>query len=383
MSQRTYDIILFGATGFTGQITAEYISHHAIKENITWAIAGRNKEKLEALHLSISGQKPDILVADINNPAHLHEIISQGHVVMNAAGPFALYGLPVVNACISASTHYLDITGEPSFVAQVYDDFFYKAEAQKVCIVNCCGFDSIPADYAAWLTAKALPHNLPKSLYGFVRTNATFSGGTLTTAINALHNDALKVSYKTKIPRHPDAPKIPLKIHYNKDVNYWALPMPVVDPHIVKRGIYRMPKDYGEATSYAQFWLSKNFMKVVKTIIPIAITMIGIKFKPFREMLLRKFQPGTGPDAERRSKSKFEVICIGKSGEKTAKTTFSGGDPGYDETSKMFSQAAFALNQKRKIGTITYGVLTPVEAFGNDLVTRLKNEGIKIETILY
>ncbi len=380
MAQRKYDIILLGATGFTGQITAEYISRHAIKENITWAIAGRNKEKLEALHLSISGQKPDILVANIHDLEGLHEVVGQGHIVMNAAGPFALYGMPVINACILASTHYLDITGEPSFVAQVYDECFYKAEAQKVCIVNCCGFDSIPADYAAWLTAKALPNNTPKRLYGFVRTNATFSGGTLTTAINALHNDALKVSYKTKIPKHPNAPKIPLKIHFNKDVNSWALPMPVVDPHIIKRGIYRMPQDYGTATSYAQFWLSKSFYKMVKTILPISIAMIGIKFKPFREMLLRKFQPGTGPDAERRSKSKFEVICIGKSGEKTAKTVFSGADPGYDETAKMFSQSAFVMNEKIKNRTLKYGVLTPVEAFGNSLVLRLIKEGIKIET---
>jgi len=380
MSNRKYDIILFGATGFTGQITAEYLSQHAVKENISWAIAGRNKEKLEQVHESITGLKPSILVADINSPDSLNEIISQGYIVMNAAGPFVMYGLPVVKACVQTFTHYLDITGEPSFVAQVYDDYFYKAEAQKICIVNCCGFDSIPADYAAWLTAKELPNDAPKSLYGFVRTNATFSGGTLTTAVNAIHNDALKVSYKTKIPKHPNAPKIPLKIHFNKDINAWALPMPVVDPHIIKRGIYRLPQDYGQATSYAQFWLSKSFMKMFKTVLSIGIGMMGIKFKPFREMLLKKFKPGTGPSPEKRARTKFEVICIGKSGEKTVKTVFSGADPGYDETAKMFSQSAFVINEKIKNQTLKYGVLTPVEALGNSLVLRLIKEGIKIDT---
>lgn len=378
---KKYDIILLGATGFTGQITAKYLSEQADKESITWAIAGRNRQKLEILRDSLSHNLPEICVADVDDKNSLAALTEQTHILMNAAGPFSQYGEPVVHSCVLTGTHYLDITGEPSFVAKIYDDYFYKAETQNVCIVNCCGFDSIPADFAAWLTAKALPRELPKKLYGFVKTNATFSGGTLTTAVHAIHNDALKVSYKTKIPKHPDAPKIPLKIHYNKDVQHWALPMPVVDPHIIKRSIYRLPEDYGQATTYAQFWLSSTFLKALKTIIPIAIAMVGIRFEFFRNRLLKKFQPGTGPDAVKRAKSKFEVVCLGTNGDNTVKTVFSGADPGYDETAKMFSQSAFVLHNKRKNKTLTYGVLTPVEALGEDLIKRLKEEQMVIKTL--
>lgn len=382
MTERKYDVIILGATGFTGQITSRYLASHVETEGIRWAIAGRNKEKLENVRHNCSGHFPDLCIADVMDMDSLKALTAQTHILMNAAGPFALYGEQVIQSCILTSTHYLDITGEPSFVAKVYNDYFYKAESQNTCIVNCCGFDSIPADYAAWLTARALPHDLPKKLYGFVRTNATFSGGTLSTAVHALHNESRKISYKTHLPKHPDAPRIPLKIHYNKDVNHWAIPMPVVDPHIVKRSIYRLSNEYGPASTYAQFWLRSSFLKVLKTVVPVTIGIVGIRFKFFRERLLKKFKPGTGPDESQRARTRFEVICIGKTADKTVKTVFSGADPGYDETAKMFSQAAFVLHHKRIHQSITPGVLTPVEALGEDLINRLRKENIRIETMM-
>jgi short subunit dehydrogenase-like uncharacterized protein len=378
MQDKQYDIVLFGATGFTGQLITQYLSHNAVKENIKWAIAGRDASKLKSISSSCLGSKPDTVVADVKDYDSLNQMAAKTTILMNAVGPFNTYGPDVIKACLESKTHYLDITGEPSFVADTFNSHHLTAEQNKVCIVNCCGFDSIPADFAAWLTALKLPQHEPKSLKGFIRTNATFSGGTLTTAIHALHMEAKKISHKVRLKRHPDTPKIPLKIHYNKEIQSWAIPMPVVDPHIVKRSIFGLPESYGPA-AYAQFFVRTSFMKVLKTVLPIASAMIMVRFKFFRDKMFKKFSPGTGPSEARRAQSKFEVICIGESATTKAKTTFSGGDPGYNETSKMFSQAAFTLLEKLKNNNAKYGILTPVEAFGMPLVDRLRAEGIVID----
>lgn len=376
---RNLDIILFGATGFTGQLIAQYLSVHAEKENVQWGIAGRDQSKLEKVKATLTGRMPEIILADVNNPDSMRLMTAQTSILMNAVGPFNWTGRKVVDACLQSGTHYLDITGEPSFVADMYNSFHSSAQGKGVCIVNCCGFDSIPADFAAWLTARKLPLNEPKSLRGFVRTNATFSGGTLTTAIHALYLESQKKSIKVKIKRHPNAPRVPLKVHFNKDINAWAIPMPVVDPHIVKRSAHRLPGDYGEACSYGQFFVRSSFGKVVKTILPIAVAMVLVRFEFFRNWLFKKYQPGTGPDAARRADSKFEVVCLGESTTATARTVISGGDPGYNETAKMFSQAAFCLLSHLRGNTLKGGVLTPVEAFGMPLVERLREEGIVVE----
>lgn len=264
--QRKYDLVLFGATGFTGQIIAPYLSEHAGKEGITWAISGRDVSKLQTLHDSLHGSKPGIIVADINDPISLRQFGGFSYsILLNTVGPFNLYGYQVVEACVKAGTHYLDLSGEPAFVHRIYADFNEKAIASQTAIVTCCGFDSIPADYATWLTAKKLPLNEPKALYGFVKTNAGSPGGTWASAINGI---AVAGKKNRKIPgrkKHPLAPIIQLRIHYNKDIKAWVIPMPVVDPHIVKRSASHLTADYGEAVSYGQFFVRSSFWKVLKT----------------------------------------------------------------------------------------------------------------------
>ncbi len=375
---RPYDIVLFGASGFTGQLITRYLSLHTGAAGIRWAIAGRNRAKLEKIDLPAGGTRPDILLADIEDLASLQKMADQTQVLMSAAGPFNWYGRQVVEACIAAGTHYLDITGEPSFVADIYNNLYQSAVEKGVCVVNCCGFDSIPADYAAWLTARQLPADQPKALWCFVNTNAAFSGGTISTAINALHMETQKQSVKTRLPRHPDAPRIPRKIHFNKDMGAWAIPMPVVDPHIVRRSAYHLPGDYGAAVGYGQFFLRDTFWHLCKTMGSLAVMAVLARFSAGRKWLYKKFSPGTGPDAAQRAASRFAVTCIGTAGTHRVKTVFAGGDPGYDETAKIFSQAALVMVEQVRTGTIKPGVRTPVEALGMDLVDRLRKEGIEI-----
>jgi len=376
---RHYDIVLLGATGFTGQIIAKYLDEKAISEGIKWAIAGRDEAKLAVLKANLTISNPDILVFDIKNSSSIENVITQSVVVMNTVGPFNWYGRDVVKSCVEHQTHYIDITGEPSFVAEMFIHYDVKAKANQTAIVNCCGFDSIPADFAAWITAKKLPISEPKTLQTYIRTNASFSGGTLTTAVHALYLESQKKSIKHKVKRHPDAPKMIIKLHKSSDMGAWAIPMPVVDPHIVKRSVASMPQDYGEAVSYGQYFVRSSFAKVLKTILSIASIALLVRFKSTRERLFKKFPSGSGPSQMKRDQSKFEVVCIGKTKTVTARTVFSGGDPGYTETAKMMSESAFTLLDKVKNKSLTFGVLTPVQAFGQGLLDRLRNEGIHIE----
>ncbi|MBK9733822.1 MAG: saccharopine dehydrogenase NADP-binding domain-containing protein [Saprospiraceae bacterium] len=154
MYKKKYDIILFGATGFTGTLVAKYISAHSALEGISWAIAGRDEKKLKVIQDGLT-DTPDVILVDVKDSDSLDGMASQTKIIMNTVGPFNWYGKNVVKASIDNHTHYIDITGEPSFVADVYNTYFQDAVGRESCIVNCCGFDSIPADFAAWMTAKA------------------------------------------------------------------------------------------------------------------------------------------------------------------------------------------------------------------------------------
>jgi len=376
---KKYDIVLFGATGFTGKLIAAYLDKNVSSHSATWAIAGRSLEKLQDLQ-NVLATKPDIIMADAGNRDSIYQMAALARILMNAAGPFNWYGKIVVEACVDSQTHYLDITGEPAFVADIFASLDKKAVQAKSCVVNCCGFDSIPADITVFKAMQLLPPDEPKAVWGFVQTNATFSGGTITTAINALHRQVKEKSRIPSLPKHPDSPKISRMIHLNRDVSAWAVPMPVVDPHIVKRSAYKMPEIYGAAFTYAQFFLRSTFMKVVKMVTPIVVAMVLVRFKAFRNYMFKKFAPGTGPDQERRSRSVFRFTCVARTRSKAVKVIMSGGDPGYDETAKMFSESAFTVLNKDKVGKLTYGVQTPAEALGNDLVTSLLQKGIRIES---
>lgn len=378
---RPWDIILLGATGFTGRLVAEYLVRHAGPEQARIALAGRDPARLEALRAALAGDAATIglLHADVRNPRSLAAMASQGAVLISTVGPYNWYGEAVVRACLEAGTHYLDITGEPAFVHRMFTTCHETATAKGLCLVHCCGFDSIPADLGAWLTARALPREAPKAVRAYLRTNAAFSGGTWTTAIHALHQRSRDKRRISGGPRHPDAPRVDLRIHYRKDLQRWAIPMPVVDPHIVKRSARHLPADYGEAFSYGQFFTVGSLWKVLQILVPIGLVMLLVRFGPARRWMFSRFPPGTGPDAEKRARSRFEVRVFGEGGGQKAETRISGGDPGYDETAKMLGESAFTLLRRLREGRLVAGVRTPVEALGEDLVRRLRQRGIRIE----
>ncbi len=381
MTSRSYDIVLFGATGFTGQLVFDALLNKQKAEDFQLAIAGRNLDKLESLRTKKGASHVGILHADSGDRKSLEEVARQAVILINTAGPFNWYGEAVVQACVQKGTHYLDITGEPAFVHQVFAKYHQAAEAAGVCVVNCCGFDSIPADLGAWLTARALPRDEPKAVRAFIRTNAAFSGGTWTTAIHAIYRRTVHKEAKLSSGKpHPATPRMDLSIHFQKWIRRWAIPMPVVDPHIVKRSARHLPEDYGPAFAYGHFYTVSSFWKVLRLIVPISLVFVLVRFDATRNWLFRKFPAGTGPSAEKRKSSRFEVRVIGETRDQLMETVVSGGDPGYDETAKMLSQAAFSLRDRIVQNRLVTGVRTPVEALGQDLVDRLIREGIHIQT---
>src|SRR5437763_3863346 len=182
---RQHDVVLFGATGFTGGLTAEYLAANAGPET-RWALAGRNQQKLEGVVQRLGAEHSDValLQADIGDRELVRRLAEATKVVITTVGPYINYGEPLVAACAAAGTDYVDLTGEPEFVDLMWLRYHEQAERSGARIVHSCGFDSIPHDLGALYTVMALPEGAPITLDGFVRVRGKFSGGTFHSAIH-------------------------------------------------------------------------------------------------------------------------------------------------------------------------------------------------------
>ncbi|MFL6022692.1 MAG: saccharopine dehydrogenase family protein, partial [Marmoricola sp.] len=187
---RDLDIVVFGATGFTGELTAAYLAENAPPE-CRWALAGRNTAKLEAVRNRLAAINPacadlELLHADASDPASLVPVAARAKVVITTVGPYLQFGDPLVAACAATGTDYVDLTGEPEFVDLAYLAHHETAVASGARIVHACGFDSIPHDLGAYFTVKQLPAGEKTRVRGVVRSGAQFSGGTFHSAMGAM-----------------------------------------------------------------------------------------------------------------------------------------------------------------------------------------------------
>ncbi|WP_234425527.1 saccharopine dehydrogenase family protein, partial [Streptomyces kebangsaanensis] len=181
---RPYDVVLFGATGFVGALTAEHLAAHA-PEGLRWAIAGRSEERLRTLRERLpGGASVGVLRADVTDPASLRELARHTRVLATTVGPYVTYGEELVAACADSGTDYLDLSGEPEFVDLVYVRHDARARETGARLVHACGFDSVPHDLGVYFTVQQLPEGVPLTVDGFVRADAAFSGGTFASALN-------------------------------------------------------------------------------------------------------------------------------------------------------------------------------------------------------
>jgi saccharopine dehydrogenase (NAD+, L-glutamate forming) len=385
---RDLDIVLLGATGFTGARTAEYLAGHA-PSGLRWALAGRNRSKLEAVRTKLAEADPaladlELIEADSGDRASLDAIARRAKVVISTVGPYQQFGEPLVAACAEAGTDYVDLTGEPEFVDRMY--VLHHATAQKsgARIVHACGFDSIPHDLGAYYTVKQLAAKGPVAVRGVVRAGGMPSGGTFHSAMGAFSRarqmrEAMLARRKVE-PRLEgrSAKAVAGKPHRDKALGFWLVPLPTIDPFVVARSAAALPA-YGPRFTYSHFAGTKTLRYAAGGALGAGAIAVAAQVPPVRNFLLGRVKQGDGPDAARRARSWFTVDFVGEGDGRTVHTRVSGGDPGYDETAKMLAEAALCLAFDDN--PTTAGCVTTAQAMGENLMARLVAAGIKFETL--
>jgi short subunit dehydrogenase-like uncharacterized protein len=380
MAEREHDVVVFGATGFTGALTAEYLA--SVAGAGRWAIAGRSAEKLAAVRERISADVP-VMVADVGDEGSMRRLAESTKVLISTVGPYSRYGEPAVAACAAAGTDYVDLTGEPEFVDQMWLRHHEQAQRTGARLVHSCGFDSIPYDLGALYTVGQLPDDVPIKLEGFVRVGGSFSGGTLHSAVHHMGRlrQARQVAGQRKgLEGRPPGRRVRGVTgppHHDDVGGGWVIPAPTIDPITVLRSA-RALDAYGPDFSYAHYIVAKRLPVALGLIAGVGAVVALAQLPPTRKALLMLKDPGEGPDPEERAKSWFSVRFRGSGGGRRLVTEVSGGDPGYGETSKMLAEAALCLAHDDLPERA--GQLTPAVAMGQALIDRLVAAGIRFAT---
>jgi len=390
-SPRTYDVVLLGATGFTGGLTADYLAAHA-PDGLRWAIAGRSKEKLEEVRerLGVGAEGVDLVVVDSSDEAGLRDMAASTKVVATTVGPYLEYGGPLVAACAQEGTDYVDLTGEPEFVDRMYVEHQATAEATGARIVHACGFDSIPHDLGAYFAVQQLAEEVggeittPVTLRGVVRSNGSFSGGTFHSALNAFARakqmrEAMQA--RKRLEPRPEGRRskaVAGKPGRDKVLGYWLLPLPTIDPIVVARSGAAL-SSYGPDFRYSHYAGTKTVRYAVGGAAGVSAIGLAAQVPPVRNLLKKRVPQGTGPSEGRRKKSWFSVEFVGETDGKTVRTKVSGGDPGYTETAKMLAESALCLALDDNPPTA--GQVTTAQAMGDALLARLQAAGITFERV--
>jgi short subunit dehydrogenase-like uncharacterized protein len=390
VSERRYDLALFGATGFTGGLTARYLAKNG-RRGLRWALVGRNQGKLDTVRTSLASEladglsAPDLLIADAADSAALARVAEAAKVVLTTVGPYALYGEPLVAACATAGTDYVDLTGEPEFVDRMWLGYHEQAKRSGARLVHCCGFDSIPHDLGAYFTVKQLLEGVPLRVNGYVRMGGEFSGGTFQSAINGFGRARQTLSAarrRRQAEQRPAGRRIhsaPARPHRDPALGGWVVPLPTIDGSIVRRSAAALER-YGPDFSYGHNVVAKHLASVAATAGGVGAAFALAQLSPTRKLLLKASRsPGEGPSEEVRAKSWFKVTFVGEGDGKRVVTEVAGGDPGYSETAKMLAESGLCLAFDEL--PQASGQVTTAQAMGDALLTRLQNAGISFRVL--
>ncbi|MDG2061343.1 MAG: saccharopine dehydrogenase NADP-binding domain-containing protein [SAR86 cluster bacterium] len=389
------DIVIYGATGFTGKLCVKYFLENYNEKDFKWAIAGRNFEKLENINKEF-GSNLEILLADSDDEVALDKITKRTKVILSTAGPFHRYSSKLVASCVNNKTHYTDITGENFWVKGLIDKHHEQAAAEGIRIVPSCGYDSLPSDLGTYFAIKEM--NKPiKKVVSFHTGQGGVSGGTTETMFSMgdlklgkemqdlfLLNPAKSTS-DIQISSTSDR----VGVSKDKDIKSWSGPfiMAIANTRVVRRSAAlfaqrQMP--YGEDFIYTEKASYKSFLSAM--IVSITTILGGIiLFTPLRKLIRPLLpKPGEGPSEEVMQNGFFECLLLveAEDGEKKIYRMFGNGDPGYRVTSKFVCESAISLTKDldRLPGGEGYGgVLTASTGLGNILIERLKNVEIIFE----
>ncbi|KAJ3158145.1 hypothetical protein HDU86_003097 [Geranomyces michiganensis] len=421
-ADRPYDIIVWGATGFTGALVAEYLAKNTSPDTVRFAIAGRNREKLEKVSARVARAAPNrsggpvpVIVATIDDAASLDAMVKQTRVVLTTAGPFFQHGFELVEACVRNRTDYVDSTGEPPFVKKIIDLHHDKAAADGTFIVPSCGFDSIPSDLSTFMLADHFAkrnQKLASVKMSVIELQGGPSGGTVASLLGVITETPYKDFYKMMDPYYlcpPEAAKgpdssIPAFFNYNKDVGKWQsyFVMEATNTRYVRRSNALLRNAYGPNFSYSETMSSGGLVSAAAKTVAGGVVGASLMLPPvqwFASWAANKFIPaGSGPSDKEIANGHFTCKAIGetvaddaKPAKKAVATVKGVQDPGYGETSKMLAESALvlALTPRAELASERYGafkdvkpaggVVTAATAMGLHLVKRLRAAGMTFE----
>jgi short subunit dehydrogenase-like uncharacterized protein len=380
MPSSKFDIIVYGATGFTGQLVAEYLAeHYRGDRNLKWAMAGRSLDKLASVRDAI-GAPADIalIVTDAGNPSSLKAMVDQTRLVLSTVGPYQLYGSDLVAACAASGTDYLDLCGEPVWMRQMIDAHEPAAKSSGARIVFSCGFDSLPFELGVFFaqeTAKKTLGTPVSRVKGRVREmKGTFSGGTAASikatfaaaakdlSLVAMLKDPFVLTPGFSGPKQPPGNR-PL---LDEDLGMWTAPfvMATINTRSVHRSNQLMGFPYGRDFIYDEMVLTGagETGEANAKLVVAANNKMGSSDGP---------KPGEGPSKEEREAGRYDLlfVALAPDGRQVRVAVRGDRDPGYGSTSKMISECALCL--LRDTPEVPAGIWTPGAAMGGRLIRRL------------
>jgi len=379
---RDLDIVLLGATGFTGELIARYLAAHA-PATVRVGLAGRNPAKLEAVRAR-TGSAHELVTVDATDSAALRDLTARSRVLITTVGPYIVHGDPVVAACADTGTDYLDLTGEPEFMDLTYLLHHARAQTTGARLIHACGFDSVPHDLGAQFTVGHLPEGVALSVRGLVRMRGTFSGGTAASALEIMgraRQGRATHDIRRRVEPEPEGRVVRIvtrRVGRDPDTGWWTVPMPTIDPLVVTESARLLPR-YGPEFSYSHNWAGGNPMAVAGFLGGVGAVAAAAQVPPLRRALTRLRPSGSGPNEAQRDAAWFAVRFVGEGDGSRVTTEVSGGDPGYTETSKMIAEAALSLALDDLPPTA--GQVTTAAALGPALRTRLEAAGITFRVL--
>jgi short subunit dehydrogenase-like uncharacterized protein len=390
MSDREFDVVMFGATGFTGRLVAEYIAKQKPKR---WAIAGRSKEKLTALRLD-----PPHVIVDALDPAQCAAVANRARVICTTVGPYSKYGSALVAACAEAGTHYCDLTGEVHWMREMIDAHHDTARKTGARIVHTCGFDSIPSDLGTWATQQEFikrfgrPASRVTAFYG--ETSGGLSGGTAASAFaiaDAMSDPTVRGMLSNPHgldpdPRAPHAKDDSRAVGWEPFLKMFYVPffMAETNTRVVRRAHALAGFPWGEDFLYREVMSTPGTPRGAVMAATITAGLAGLaaamKRPRLRAMLQERApKPGEGPTEEQRARGHWKVRFVAEDGNDRLLYIVGdpAGDPGYASTAKMLGESALCLayDQLSSQG----GCLTPSVAMDGSLLDRLRKAGLTFE----
>ncbi len=408
-SEREFDLVVWGATGFTGRLVAEHLLRRSAEESFRWALGGRNRAKLEAVRDTIeretgrdAGTLP-LVLGNSDDEASMAALAGRTRVVCTTVGPYAQYGSKLVAACVKAGTHYCDLTGEVQWIRRMIDRHHDDAVSSGARIVFTCGFDCIPSDLGTFfLQREAIARNGAPCSHVKYRVNdfaGGASGGTIASMLNMMeeaeHDPEVRrivsapYAINPKDQRSgPDAAER-LGPSHDPDFGQWVAPfvMASINTKVVRRSNALLDHLYGRDFRYDEAVLMGSgplgLAKAAGVSAGTAAGMGAMAIRPLRRLIGKRLpQPGEGPDAKTRESGHFDILLFGRHASDPARNlrgrVTGDRDPGYGSTSKMLGESALclALDELASPG----GCSTPAAAMGEALLTRLqKSAGLRFE----